>query len=121
MKSVEEVMNEKQFFEKHNSRWSVSGYIHLVPTERVRDVMSEVDSCFTDITITDKRSGNSINVAEFDDWGLREVLWDFRCEAVYVTHKEWADAVRAERKYDLFAGYQNAIADYAYAQENRNE
>ena len=115
MKSVEEVMNEKQFFEMENTHWSVSGYIHLVPTKRVLDVMSEVDSCFTDITITDKRTGNSISFPEFDDWGFRDVLWQFRCEAVYVKHNEWRDAVIHHRKYDLFAAYQNALADYAYA------
>ena len=120
MKSLQEVMNEKQFFEKHNSRWSVSGYIQLIPT-RLNDVKKEVESSFTEVSILDKRSGNSIHLPVFDDWGLREVLWDFRCEAINVTHTEWADAVRAERKYDLFAGYQNAIADYAYAQENSNE
>lgn len=121
MKSVEEVMNEKQFFEMENTHWSVNGYIHLIPTQRVRDVMSEVDSCFTDITIVDKRSGNSIHIPEHDDWGLREVLWDFRCRASDAISKEWYDAVRAETKYDLFAGYQNAIAEYNYAMENRNE
>jgi hypothetical protein len=115
MKSVQEVMDEKQFFEMENTHWSVSGYIHLVPTQRVQDVMSEVDSAFTDISITDKRSGNSIHVPEFDDWGFREVLWNFRCEAVYAKHNEWNDAVRHHKKYDLFAAYQNALADYAYA------
>jgi uncharacterized protein YifN (PemK superfamily) len=44
MKSVEEVMNEKQFFEKHNSHWSVSGYIQLIPT-RLNDV-KEIESVF---------------------------------------------------------------------------
>lgn len=120
MKSLKEVMNDKQFFEKHNYRWSVSGYIQLIPT-RLNDVTKEVESSFTEVSILDKRSGNSIHIPEFDDFGLREVLWDFRCEAINVTHDEWHNAVRAERKYDLFAGYQNALADYAYIQENRNE
>lgn len=115
MKSVEEVMSEKQFFAKENSHWLVSGYIHLIPSERVRDVMSEVDSCFTEVSIVDKRSGNSIYIPEHDDWGLRDVLWDFRCKAVEAKHNEWYDAVRHHKKYDLFAAYQNAIADYAYA------
>ncbi len=117
MKSVQEVMDEKQFFEMENTHWSVSGYIHLVPTQRVQDVMSEVDSAFTDISITDKRSGNSIYVPEFDDWGFREVLWNFRCEAVYAKHNEWNDAVRHHKKYDLFTGYQNALAEYLQALE----
>jgi hypothetical protein len=116
MKSLQEVMSQKQFFEKHNSHWSVSGYIQLVPT-RSGDVMKEVESSFTEVSILDKRSGNSIHIPVFDDWGLREALWDFRCEAIHETHNEWADAVRAERKYDLFAAYQNALADYQYAME----
>ena len=112
MKSVEEVMNEKQFFEKENSHWLVSGYIHLIPT-RSNDVMREVESSFTEVSILDKRSGNSIYIPVFDDWGLREALWDFRCEAVRVKHDEWYEVVRDNTKYDLFAAYQNAVADYA--------
>jgi len=114
MKSVHEVMSQKQFFEKHNSHWSVSGYIQLVPT-RSGDVMKDVESSFTEVSILDKRSGNSIHIPVFDDWGLREALWDFRCEAIHEKHDEWADAVRREKKYDLFAAYQNALADYSYA------
>lgn len=114
MKSVEEVMKDKQFFEKHNHRWSVSGYIQLIPT-RLNDVTKEIESSFMEVTILDKRSGNSIHIPEFDDWGLREVLWDFRCEAINVKYDEWHKAVRAESKYDLFAGYQNAVAEYLQA------
>ena len=120
MKSVRQVLDEKQFFEKENTHWSVSGYIQLIPT-KCNDVMKEVDSCFTEVSILDKRSGNSIYIPLFDDWGLREALWDFRCEAIHELHNEWNEAVRAEKKYDLFAGYQNALADYAYIQENGND
>ena len=115
MKSVQEVMDEKQFFEMENTHWSVSGYIHLVPTKRVQDVMSEVDSAFTDVSILHKKSGQSMLIPEFDDWNFREVLWNFRCEAHYAKHNEWNDAVRHHKKYDLFAAYQNALSDYAYA------
>jgi hypothetical protein len=115
MKSVQEVMDEKLFFKKENSSWSISGFIHLVPTERVQDVMSEVDSAFTDMFIVDKKSGQSMLIPEFDDWAFRDLLWEFRCRAVEVKHKEWYDAVRHHKKYDLFAAYQNALSDYAYA------
>ncbi len=117
MKSVQEVMDEKVFFEHENSSWSISGYIHLVPTERVQDVMSEVDSAFTDVSILDKKSGQSMLVPEFDDWAFRTALWDFRCKAVHARHNEWYEAVRETNKYDLFTGYQNAIAEYLQALE----
>ncbi len=120
MKSVQEVMDEKQFFETENNHWSVSGYIQLVPT-RSGDVMKDVESSFTEVSILDKKSGNSIYIPVLDDWSLREALWDFRCEAVYAKHNEWNDAVRREKKYDLFAAYQNALADYAYAKGESDE
>ncbi len=115
MKSVQDVMDEKLFFKKENSSWSISGFIHLVPTKRVQDVMSEVDSAFTDMFIVDKKSGQSMLIPEFDDWAFRDLLWEFRCKAVEVKHNQWWKAVRENTKYDLFASYQNAIADYLQA------
>ena len=117
MKSVQEVMDEKQFFEMENTHWSVSGYIQLVPT-RGGDVMKDVESSFTEVSIVDKKSGNSIYIPVLDDWAFRTALWDFRCKAVYARHNEWYEAVRETNKYDLFTGYQNAIAEYLQVLES---
>jgi hypothetical protein len=117
MKSVQEVMDEKLFFEHKNKSWYVSGFIHLVPT-RSEDAMKEVESAYTDISIVDRKSGQSMCIPDFDDWALREALWEFRCKAVEVKHNQWWNAVRENRKYDIFAGYQNAIAEYLQVLES---
>ena len=76
MKSVQEVMDEKLFFKKENGSWSISGFIHLVPTES-GDVMRDAESAFTDMFIVDKKSGQSMLIPEFDDWAFRDLLWEF--------------------------------------------
>lgn len=120
MKSVQEVMETKTFVEYKNDMYSISGYIHLVPI-RESSIYNEVESKFTDVSILDKEGLNSMYLPELDQRMFRNMLNEFVGSASINKIDEWADAVRYERRYDLYQGYQNAIADYVYAMENSNE
>jgi hypothetical protein len=120
MKSVEAVMNEKSYFKYENQRFSFEGWVHLEPHNGA-SIHNDVQTVFTNVYIWDAQEMESMYLREFDWLGFSDAFNSWKSEAILSKTNEWADAVRAERKYDLFAGYQNAIADYAYAQENRNE
>lgn len=114
MKSVKEVMETKTFIEYEDDKYSFSGYIHLVPI-RESSIYNEVDSVISEISILDKWSKNSIYFPKINYREFRRAFGEFTGSAVINKCDEWADAVRHERKYDLFAAYQNAVADYANA------
>jgi hypothetical protein len=114
MKSVQEVMETKTFVEYKNDKYSISGYIHLVPI-RESSIYNEVESKFTDVSILDAEGLNSMYLPELDQRMFRNMLNEFVGRASMDKIDEWADAVRYERRYDLYQGYQNAIADYLYA------
>jgi hypothetical protein len=114
MKSVQEVMETKTFVEYKNDKYSICGYIHLEPIEGSH-IHNEVKSKFTDVSILDKEGLNSMYLPELDQRAFRNMLNEFVGRASMDRIDEWANAVRYERRYDLYQGYQNAIADYVYA------
>ena len=120
MKSVEAVMNEKSFFKYENQRFSFEGWIHLEPRNG-SPIDRDVQTVFTEVYIWDAQEMESMYLREFDFLRFADAFNSWKSEAIIEKTNKWADAVRAERKYDLFAAYQNAFAEYAYIQENRNE
>ena len=114
MKSVEEVMNEKSYFQYANDRFSFAGWVHLEPQNGAH-IHNDVQTVFTNVYICDEVTKEAMYLREFDLQRFSDAFHSWKSEAILTKVNKWADAVRAERKYDLFAGYQNAIADYAYA------
>lgn len=114
MKSVEAVMNEKSYFEHANSRFRINGWVHLVPQNGAH-IHNDVQTVFTNVYIFDEVTEEAMYFREFDLQSFFDAFNSWKSEAILTKINEWADAVRAERKYDLFAGYQNAIAEYAQA------
>lgn len=116
MKSVQEVMETRTFVEYENDVYSFSGYIHLAPIDGSH-IHNEVESKFTEVSILDKWSKNSIYIRQMNYRAFRSALNEFVGNATMNKVDEWADAVRYERRYDLYQGYQNAFADYQYVME----
>ena len=108
MKSVQEIMNEKSFFEYQNGRFMVSGNIHLVPT-RNNNIHNEVDSVFTDVEIYDSATTTTIQFYDFPQWEFINAIRGFTGEAILNKHKDWEIAVRRERQYNLADGYIKAF------------
>ena len=120
MKSVEAVMNEKSYFKYQNRRFSFEGWVYLEPRNGA-SIHNDVQTVFTNVYIFDDLTKEGMYLREFDYQLFSDAFYSWKSEAILGKIDEWEDAVRAERKYDLFAGYQNALANYAYIQENSNE
>ncbi len=114
MKSVEEVMNEKSYFKYRNTRFEFEGWVHLVPQNGAH-IHNDVQTVFTNVYIFDDKTKEGMFMKEFDFLLFADAFNSWKSEAIITKCNEWADAVRAERKYDLFAGYQNAVAEYLQA------
>lgn len=114
MKSVEAVMNEKSYFQYANDRFSFAGWVHL-ESQNGAHIHNDVQTVFTNVYICDEVTKEAMYLREFDLLRFSDAFTSWKSEAILTKVNEWADAVRAERKYDLFAGYQNALAEYAQA------
>ena len=108
MKSVQEIMNEKSFFEYQNGRFMVSGHIHLVPTKQ-DNIYNEVESVLTDVEIYDSVTTSTIQFYDFPHWEFIEAIRGFRNHAIDKKCEEWEIAVRHERQYNLADGYMEAF------------
>ena len=120
MKSVQEVMNEKSYFKYENQRFSFEGWVHL-EAHNGASIHNDVQTVFTNVYIFDDLTKEGMYLREFDWLCFSDAFNSWKSEAIISKTNEWADAVRAERKYDLYQGYQNAIADYLQATGANNE
>jgi hypothetical protein len=108
MKSVQEIMSEKSFFEYQNGRFMVSGNIHLVPIGN-SSIYNEVESVLTDVEIYDAVTTSTIQFYDFPHWEFIEAIRGFRNNAIDKKCEEWEIAVRHEQQYNLAEGYMKAF------------